>query len=110
MLAFSGTAVAQVYSWTEAGSGQKRLSSVPPPWYSTGRSPGPRTVVTLGPFLIDDTGQAPAQRALLQEKGKALLAQKKEEDAPESEEPAAVEPVPVPQPAAVSRGSRPAKP
>lgn len=95
---------AQIYSWTEPGTGQKRIAGGPPAWYSAGSAGGPRTVVTLGVFLLDDTGLAPAERARLQAAARQHLANREGEAAgDEPVAPGAAKPVPPPPPA-VSRG------
>src|SRR5476651_2524706 len=88
MAAFAGRCEAQVYSWVDPGTGQWRLSSVAPSWYSATRSGGPRTVVTLGPDVLDDTGQPEGERVKLQKRALALVRRSRDkrvgEDDPES--------------------------
>jgi hypothetical protein len=81
---------AQVYSWIDPATGQKTIRSSPPPWYTTGPTRGPRTIVTLGPFLLDDTGRTQSERAKLQEDGKRYLAQRKESESEDESEDAQV--------------------
>lgn len=49
-------AVAEVYSWREPLTGDKRFSNVAPAWYTIYDAVrGPRVVVTRNGKLIDDT-------------------------------------------------------
>jgi hypothetical protein len=77
LFASAGICEAQIYSWNEPSTGQRRLSSIAPPWYDTQKSGGPRTVVTLGPHLLDDTGLPPSERAALQERANAIANRRK---------------------------------
>lgn len=95
---------AQIYSWTDPATGQRRMAGDAPGWYGTGPVRGPRTVVTLGVFLLDDTGLAPAERARLQAAARQHLTNREGEAAgDEPVAPGGVKPVPPPPPV-VSRG------
>ena len=51
---------AQMYSWKDPATGMPRMSNFPPPWYKGSverRNAGPRTVVTMGMQVLDDTAK-----------------------------------------------------
>lgn len=61
LLLFPLPALAEIYSWKEAGT--TRISSEPPPWYRfEGPVKGPRVVVTKGRRLTDDTALPMVER------------------------------------------------
>ena len=97
---------AQIYSWTDPATGQRRMAGDAPGWYGTGPVRGPRTVVTLGVFLLDDTGLGAAERARLQATAKRHLADRAEADKEDEQGAtgaAPAKPAPPPPPV-VSRG------
>lgn len=101
MVAFVGVCEAQVYSWVDPATGQKRLSSIAPSWYSTSKNEGPRTVVTKGRYILDDTGAPTSERAKLLERASSPSAAGKQSNTvPQRPSEGPV----VPQPAPVSRG------
>jgi hypothetical protein len=51
---------AQVYTWKDSLTGSARMSNIPPPWYKGNvqdRNAGPRTVVTFGLEVLDDSAK-----------------------------------------------------
>jgi hypothetical protein len=66
-LAFlAAPAIAQVYSWRDPTTGERRISNFPPPWYSRGeQARGPRVVATAGNKVVDDTSLPYEQRLQL---------------------------------------------
>jgi len=70
----AATAIAQVYSWRDLASGQRRFSNIPPPWYSRGEQVrGPRVVATIGERVIDDTALPYEQRLRLSGKSQDYI-------------------------------------
>lgn len=71
LLLLSNTAHAQVYSWKDPNTGASRLSNSPPSWYSVEATVlGPRTVVTVGNKVVDDTALPYDERQLLSGRSK----------------------------------------
>ena len=49
---------AQIYAWKDPATAKSQMSSIPPPWYRGSvaqRNAGPRTVVTIGLEVLDDS-------------------------------------------------------
>jgi hypothetical protein len=67
LVALAHPAFGQVYSWQEAGA--TRISNEPPAWYKSYEPVrGPRTLVTTGPRVIDDTALPMEKRLALRPK------------------------------------------
>jgi hypothetical protein len=60
---------AQIYSWKDPHTGTSRMSNISPPWYrgsAKQRNAGPRTVVTVGLEVLDDSAKPIDETAFAQ--------------------------------------------
>jgi len=103
----AGAAQADIYTWRDA-SGAKRMSNVPPPWYSESEPGRPRTQVIVNGHLVDDTGLSAEARTRLQ--GNRARAQSWGKGTPPPPATAAAAYAPVAAPPAQVAGAVPGKP